>query len=457
MPSTNSCLPDALPVSSGVPQNSAPTEVAVIGLGYVGAVSAACLASMGHLVHGVDRDPKKVAAINEGRAPFFEPGLDDLLRASKGRLEAHTSMVEALARARVALICVGTPSGRDGGQNLDQLVRVCTEVRNGLGSRDTRLVLAIRSTVFPGTCEEVVRPLLDQDGLVGIVSHPEFLREGSAVKDFLDPALIVIGADRADDGQVVADLYRGLAVEPRVVGTRSAELMKYACNAFHAVKIAFANEMGSLAARSGVDATELMDLFCQDSRLNISRAYLRPGFAFGGSCLPKDLRALTHRGRLSGLRLPLLEAVLPGNDEHLQRSLNRVLDSPGERIGIVGIAFKENTDDLRESPAVTLVQGLLREGRQVRIFDPWIRTDRIYGINLGFLHTALPGADRLFADQFTDLVEWADELVVTQKLPASLAASVASGIRPVIDLTELNAEGAPDPLVPRARLSYQLR
>ena len=233
--------------------------------------------------------------------------------------------------------------------------------------------------------------------------------------------------------------------------------MKYASNAFHAVKIAFANELGSLAARSGVDANELMELFCEDSRLNISRAYLRPGFAFGGSCLPKDVRALTHRGRLSGLRLPLLESVLPGNDEHLQRSLSRVLESPAEKLGIVGIAFKENTDDLRESPAVTLVQGLLREGRQVRIFDPWIRTDKIYGLNLAFLHTALPGADRLFAAQFTDLVEWADELVVTQKLPAPLATAVAAGIRPVIDLTQLKAE-ASKPSVPRgASLSYQLR
>jgi GDP-mannose 6-dehydrogenase len=457
---TNSRPLEADPLSVDISQNTAATEVAVIGLGYVGAVSAACLASMGHLVHGVDRDPKKVAAINEGRAPFFEPGLDELLRAavSNRRLSAHTSMEEALRRAPVALICVGTPGGRDGGQNLDQLVRVCTELRNGLGSRDTPLVVAIRSTVFPGTCEGVVQPLVGGDGLVGVVSHPEFLREGSAVKDFLDPALIVIGADRPDDGEAVADLYRILPVEPRIVGTRSAELMKYASNAFHAVKIEFANEMGSLAARHGVDVKELMSLFCEDSRLNISRAYLRPGFAFGGSCLPKDLRALTHRGRLSGLRLPLLESILPGNDEHLQRSLNRVLESPAEKIGIVGIAFKENTDDLRESPAVTLVQGLLREGRQVRIFDPWIRTDKIYGLNLGFLHTALPGADRLFAEGFTDLVEWADELVVTQKLPAALAAGVSAGIRPVIDLTELNAEAFSDPLQPRgAAFSYHLR
>jgi GDP-mannose 6-dehydrogenase len=326
-----------------------------------------------------------------------------------------------------------------------------------LGTRDTRLVLAIRSTVFPGTCEDVVQQLVGTDELVGVVSHPEFLREGSAVKDFLDPSLIVIGADREDDGRAVADLYEGLAAEPRIVQRRAAELMKYACNAFHAVKIAFANELGSLAARSGVDARELMDLFCEDSRLNISRAYLKPGFAFGGSCLPKDLKALTYRGRLSGLRLPLLEAVLAGNDEHLQRSLARVLESPAEKLGIVGIAFKENTDDLRESPAVTLVQGLLREGRQVRIFDPWIRTDKIYGLNLAFLHTALPGADRLFADQFTDLVEWADQLVVTQKLPAALAQAVAAGIRPVIDLTQLNA-ATPDRSVLRGvPLSYQLR
>ena len=425
-----------------VPQDVHPMEVAVIGLGYVGAVSAACLASMGHTVHGVDRDPHKVNAINHAKAPFYEPGLEDLIRdgVAAGRLKAHTSMDSALQTADIALVCVGTPSGKDGGQNLDQLVRVCSEIRNGLGQRAKRLVLAVRSTVFPGTCEEVVQPVLGSDDRIGVVSHPEFLREGSAVKDFVDPALIVIGAARQEDGKVVARLYAGLATEPQLVGVRTAELVKYACNAFHAVKIGFANEVGSLAARHGVNASELMDLFCKDSRLNISRAYLRPGFAFGGSCLPKDLRALAYRGRLSGLRLPLLESVLPGNDEHLQRSLNRVLSSPGGKVGLVGIAFKENTDDLRESPAVTLVQGLLREGRQVRIYDPWIRTDKIYGINLGFLYTALPGSDRLFAPDFAELAAWADELVVTQKLPSELAANVKASGKPVVDLTELTPD-----------------
>jgi GDP-mannose 6-dehydrogenase len=425
-----------------VPQAKQSLEVAVIGLGYVGAVSAACLASMGHRVHGVDRDPHKVRSINEAKAPFFEPGLEELIRAGvcAGRLKAHTSMEEALRTADVALVCVGTPSGKDGGQNLDQLVRVCSEIRNGFGDRTKRLVLAIRSTVFPGTCEEMVQPILRHDLPIGVVSHPEFLREGSAIKDFVDPALIVIGASHPEDGKVVAALYDGLDATPQLVGVRTAELVKYACNAFHAVKIGFANEVGSLAARHGVDATELMQLFCEDTRLNISRAYLRPGFAFGGSCLPKDLRALTYRGRVSGLKLPLLESVMAGNDEHLQRSLNRVLGSGAGRIGLVGIAFKENTDDLRESPAVTLVQGLLREGRSVRIFDPWIRTDKIYGINLGFLYTALPGGDRLFTAQFSELADWADQLVVTQKLPAELAASVKASRKPVFDLTELVPE-----------------
>jgi GDP-mannose 6-dehydrogenase len=416
--------------------------VAIIGLGYVGAVSAACLASLGHTVHGIDRDPHKVNAINEAKAPFYEPGLEDMIRdgVDAGRLRAHTSMDGVLETADVALVCVGTPSGKDGGQNLDQLIRVCSEIRNGLGKRQTRLVLAIRSTVFPGTCEDMVQPVLGETEMIGVVSHPEFLREGSAVKDFIDPALIVIGAARPEDGDVVARLYVGLAAKPQIVSVRAAELVKYACNAFHAVKIGFANEVGSLAARHGVDASELMDLFCQDARLNISRAYLRPGFSFGGSCLPKDLRALAYRGRLSGLRLPLLESVLPCNDEHLQRSLNRVISSSSGKIGLVGIAFKENTDDLRESPAVTLVQGLLREGRQLRIYDPWIRTDKIYGLNLGFLYTALPGSDRLFAPDFPELARWADVLVVTQKLPPDLAASVTGSGKPVIDLTVLTAE-----------------
>jgi GDP-mannose 6-dehydrogenase len=425
-----------------VPSHARPLEVAVVGLGYVGAVSAACLASMGHTVYGVDRDQHKVNAINEAKAPFYEPGLEDLIRGAvaAGKLKAYTSMQDALARVDVALVCVGTPSGKDGGQNLDQLVRVCAEIRNSMGDRQKRLVLAIRSTVFPGTCENVVQPVLGAHPSIGVVSHPEFLREGSAVKDFVDPALIVIGAADRADGEVVARLYEGLAATPQIVAVRTAELVKYACNAFHAVKIGFANEMGSLAARHGVDAAELMQLFCEDSRLNISKAYLRPGFAFGGSCLPKDLRALTYRGRIAGLRLPLLESVLPGNDEHLQRALNRVLAAPGSRIGLVGIAFKENTDDLRESPAVTLVQGLLREGRQVRIYDPWVRTDKIYGINLGFLYTALPGGDRLFAGSFAELAGWAEQLVVTQNLPRQLSAEVHASGKPTFDLTQMIPE-----------------
>jgi len=413
-----------------------PTRVAVFGLGYVGCVTAACLADLGHQVLGVDRDEFKVCSVLEGRAPFYEPDLQELVRAnvSAGRLEATTSTVEALRAAEVVLICVGTPSERNGNLGLSQLERVVDEIALALDQHPSPLVVAVRSTVFPGTCEEVVSPRLRRHADVAVVSNPEFLREGAAVRDFREPSLVVVGGEDLAAVARVAGLYSRLCAEPCLVSLRTAEMIKYACNAFHAVKISFANEIGSLAQRMGVASDEVMSTLCRDVRLNISTAYLKPGFAFGGSCLPKDLRALAYRAGRLDLKLPLLESTLPSNERHLHRAIETVLDLPGERLGMLGLAFKENTDDLRESPVVAMVEHLIGKGRDVRIWDPQIRLEEIYGTNKAYVLRAIPHVGRLMVSSLEELLGWAQNVVVTQKLTAETSRLLASAGLPVLDL-----------------------
>ena len=297
--------------------------IAVVGLGYVGSVTAACLASLGHRVIGVDSDPIKVDSIRQGLPPFYEPGLDRFVSegCASGRLQATLDLPEAIRDADVALLCVGTPSSENGDISLEQLRRVCLEIAPELAGRSKPLIVAVRSTSFPGTGEDVVAPALGHHPLAPVASNPEFLREGCAVKDFMEPSLLVIGSSDRAAAEAVAGLYRGLPVEPQIVALRTAEMIKYACNAFHAVKIGFANEIGAISSRLGVNGEEVMSVLCKDYKLNTSAAYLRPGFAFGGSCLPKDLRAITYRGQSLNVKLPLLNSVLPGNDAHLARAV----------------------------------------------------------------------------------------------------------------------------------------
>lgn len=414
-----------------VPKTESGSSVVVVGLGYVGCVTAACLAELGHQVAGIDRDEFKVNAVLAGRAPFYEPGLEELIRANvaAGRLSASTRLPEALEQADIALICVGTPSERNGNLGLDQLRRVMGEIGACLGQCRRRLIVAIRSTVFPGTCEEVVAPALGSSDRVAIVSNPEFLREGAAVRDFMEPSLVVVGGSDAGAVRSVAALYVPLKVEPCLVSLRTAELIKYACNCFHALKIAFANEVGALGAELGIDAGEVMDTLCRDVRLNLSSAYLRPGFAFGGSCLPKDLRALAYRAARLDLKLPLVESILPSNQEHLARATRAVLDLPVERIGFFGLAFKEDTDDLRESPVVALLETLIGKGRSVRVYDPQIRLEEIYGSNQRFILNAIPHIGRLLDGRLEDLLGWAQHLVIVQSPSAEYAEQIrASGV-----------------------------
>ena len=414
---------------------SSQATVAVFGLGYVGSVTAACLASIGHRVIGIDSDGHKTACINSGKAPFFEPGLEEIVKnnVAAGRLSASLSVSETLDNADIALICVGTPSERNGNIGLDQLRRVCQGIAEASANRTKALIVAIRSTVFPGTCDDVVIPILANCANVAVVSNPEFLREGAAVDDFLFPSLLVVGGHDKCAVERVAGLYRNLEVEACLVSLRTAEMIKYACNAFHSIKIAFANEIGALSGQLDVDGQEVMATLCRDRKLNTSSAYLKPGFAFGGSCLPKDLRALTYRANRLDVKVPLLDAALPSNREHLFRAIHAVLDLPAKRIGIIGLAFKENTDDLRESPVVTLVEHLIGKGVDLRIFDPHVSLTSIYGSNRNFLLNAIPHVGRLLEAELEKLLDWADHLVVTQKLSPQSTAAIKASKLPVID------------------------
>jgi GDP-mannose 6-dehydrogenase len=414
-------------------------RIAVFGLGYVGCVTAACLAKLGHSVIGVDIDEYKVRSVLEGRSPFYEPGLEALIAETLAAktLTATTDANDALAKSSIAMICVGTPSQKNGNQDLQQLERVSRQIAAHLEQRRKPLTVAVRSTVFPGTCEQVVIPALGSSAEAIVVSHPEFLREGQAVRDFLEPPLLVVGGSNADAVASVASLYRSLSAEPCRVSLGTAEMIKYACNAFHALKVAFANEIGTLCDQRGVSGAEVMDTLCRDVTLNLSRAYLKPGFAFGGSCLPKDLRALAYRAMRMDLKLPLVESILASNEEHLRRATERVMDLPGDRIGFFGLAFKENTDDLRESPVVTLLESLIGKGRDVRVFDPHIRLDSIHGSNQRYLLNAIPHIGKLLDPTFDKTLGWADQLVISQKpAPQQLARIRESGL-PVTDLVGL--------------------
>jgi GDP-mannose 6-dehydrogenase len=417
--------------------HSPPTaRVIVLGLGYVGCVTAACLARLGHRVVGIDRDEFKVKSVLAGAAPFYEPGLSELVQetVAQGMLSASTNVAEYLPQADVVLICVGTPSAKNGNLGLEQLRRVVDELTGLLGQRAKPVTIAVRSTVYPGTCEELVMARLSGCRQVSVVSNPEFLREGTAVKDFMEPSLLVVGGADEEATRRVAALYAALPVAPCLVSLRTAELIKYACNAYHAVKIAFANEIGTLAAHLGIDGLEVMDTLCRDNQLNISPAYLKPGFAFGGSCLPKDLRALVYRAARLDLKLPLLEAVLPSNERHLDRAFQALMDLPARRIGFFGLAFKENTDDLRESPVVTLLEQLIGKGRSVRVFDPQILPDRIYGSNQRYLLAAIPHIGRLFDPSLDAMLAWADHVVIAQKPGAEYARQIAASGLAISDL-----------------------
>jgi GDP-mannose 6-dehydrogenase len=418
-------------------------RVTVLGLGYVGTITAAALASRGHDVIGVDVDTRKVELMQQGVSPVVEPGIAELVAegVASGKLRATNDMTVALDQADVSLVCVGTPSTSWGGTNLTFLSRAVADLRDAMTSARPPVSglhsVVVRSTVPPGTGAEIVAPAFAEAPAgwsVGTAMCPEFLREGSAVTDFFDPPFVVVGADDVRTRKALADLFAFLAREIHHVDIPTAEALKYACNAFHAVKITFANEMGRLFSHFDVDARRVMEIFCLDDKLNLSAAYLRPGFAFGGSCLPKDLRALQDLARLAAVDLPLVSSTMASNELAVRLVVDRVLATGLTRVCLLGLSFKMDTDDVRESPTLELAERFVGKGLDVRIFDPIVRPDLLVGANLRHLQSRLSHVTRLLAPSAQDALAGADIAIVASTDPAALGALLADPPKVVLDL-----------------------
>jgi len=426
-------------------------KVSVFGLGYVGSVSAASFAADGHEVVGVDINKQKVATVNRGRSPIVEPGLDDLLAraVAEKQLRATTDTAKAVCDTEVSLICVGTPSRRNGSLDLTYLTRVCEEIGAALRDKPTYHVVVVRSTVLPGTTHQVVIPAIERESGkrygegFGVSVNPEFLREGSALTDFRKPPLTLVGHNHAADASGTIALYQ--AIDAPLVSTsiRVAEMMKYTSNAWHALKVCFANEIGNLCKRVGVDSHEVMDIFCRDEKLNLSAYYLRPGFAFGGSCLPKDVRALQYRAKELDVEMPVIQSILPSNRLQIQRAFDEVIETGKKKIGLLGFSFKAGTDDLRESPIVILAEALLGKGLQLRIYDRNVSLARLVGSNKQYIEEQIPHLSSLLCDSVDDVIDQSEVLVVGNRapeFPQALARCRAGQI--VIDLVRLPIYGA---------------
>lgn len=395
-------------------------RISVFGLGYVGSVMAACLAYLGHEVIGVDTNPVKVQLMNEGHSLIVEPELDSITAAGHagGKLRATTNPVEAVRSSDVSFLCVGTPSLRSGKPGLDSLERVCEQLGTALATKDAWHTIAVRSTVLPGTIESVAVPTIVRNSgkHVGtdfaVCSNPEFIREGTAIQDFFHPPFTVMGAQDSRWLAPLRDIYEPLSSPLYETSIRTAEMVKYTCNAFHALKVDFANEIGSLSRELGVNPEEVMEVVCADTKLNISRAYLRPGFAFGGSCLPKDVRALTHYARQVDLTLPLLQAILPSNQAHVDRAMDSILACGKRRIGFFGLSFKSGTDDLRESPPLQLIKRLIGDGCQVQVYDRSVSHSFIHGANRLFAEAEIPHIFSLIRSTMEQVVRESEVIVI---------------------------------------------
>ena len=400
-------------------------KVSIFGLGYVGAVSAGCLARSGHRIVGVDPVEAKVSHINAGESPIIEEGIHELISevVSAGMLRATTNSDEAVAETDVSIVCVGTPSAPNGKLDLSYLAAVSQDIGSALTKKKTEHLIIIRSTVLPGTVESLVLPVLETatgrkhgDGY-RVVYNPEFLREGTSIKDFFGPPLTLIGTVDSEPVDQVRELYRDIDAPFHAVPARVAEMMKYTCNAFHALKISFANEVGQMAKHLGADSHMVMDLLCKDTKLNISRAYLKPGFAFGGSCLPKDLRALNYKAKELDVQLPMLASILPSNTRIVDEAVSLVRKTGARRVGLLGLSFKPGTDDLRESPLLTLAERLLGKGYELQINDPLVRLDHLVGANKTYLLREIPHISRLLVPDLAAVLDHAEVIIIGNSAP----------------------------------------
>jgi GDP-mannose 6-dehydrogenase len=402
-------------------------DISVFGLGYVGTVCSACLAERGHRVIGVDKSEIKVNLVRSGRSPIVERDVEDLVgrMVNKGHLSATTNPVEAIEQSQMSIVCVGTPSKPNGSLSLTAIEAVTSEIGKAIRLKARPHTVMVRSTVMPGTTRIAIQPRLAQaTGNVPfrLAFNPEFLREGSAVADFKNPAKTVVGAADADSASMAMSLYDDLPGPKIQTSFEVAEFVKYVDNAWHSLKVAFGNEIGILAKTLGIDSHEVMDIFTADRRLNISAAYLKPAFAFGGSCLPKDLRALTYLARKLDLSLPVLNHILDSNRMLIERGARWILETGRKRIAFLGISFKSGTDDVRESPFVDVIERLLGKGCEIRIFDQNVQLSRLIGANRDSLIKALPHITSLLVPQISDAIDWAEVVVVTNLEPAYQAA-----------------------------------
>jgi GDP-mannose 6-dehydrogenase len=420
-------------------------KIAVFGLGYVGAVSAAAFASRGHEVTGVDTAQLKVDALNRAEPPVGEPGLAELVRemVEAGRLRAMNDGAAAAAECELSLVCVGTPSQPNGSLSASALERVMATIGEALPGRSSRHTVVVRSTMVPGTSEDVLIPILERaSGLragsdFGFAVNPEFLREGTSLKDFADPVKTVIGQLTPESGDVVAALYEGFPGSVFRLPVRGAEMAKYVDNTFHALKITFANEIGNICRAFGLDSHGVMESFLADTKLNISTAYLKPGFAFGGSCLPKDLRALLYAARRRDLELPLLESILVSNEKSIARIVDTVIGLGCRRVGMFGLSFKPGTDDLRESPFVELGERLLGKGFDLRIYDPHISPAHLVGANREYVAEHIPHLSALLSDSVDEVLEHAEVCIVGAAREETVRALARANGRRVVDLVRL--------------------
>jgi len=418
------------------------SRISVFGLGYVGSVSLAAWAAAGHEVVGVDPNTTKVAMVNMGVNPVVERGVDELLGegVAAGRIRATTNAAEAVGQTDISIVCVGTPSNPNGSLDLTFVEKVCHEIGTALNGSWHTVVL--RSTALPGTTEDLVIPTLEAaSGLVagqdfGVCYNPEFLREGSSIRDFYHPPFTIIGA--ADDRTVeqVSGLYKSIDAELIVAPYKVAEMLKYASNSFHALKVGFANEIGSISRELGIDSHRLMEIFVSDTKLNISPAYLKPGLAFGGSCLPKDLRAIVHQAGELSVAAPILSSILESNRQHLDRALQLIRAAGRKRIGVLGFSFKAGTDDLRESPMVELIERLIGKGHQIRVYDANVRLANLQGANRAYIEAEIPHIASLMADSIEEVIAECEVVVVGNRSP-EFAPYLTGTDRTVIDLVRI--------------------
>lgn len=421
-------------------------KISIFGMGYVGAVSAGCLATDGHEVIGVDPNPTKVELINRGLTPIIEKDIGEMIQTAvgKGTLRATTSVAEAVTGSDISLICVGTPSQLNGNLDLSYVRRVCEEIGQALRDKDSFHVVVARSTMLPGSMRTVVIPTLEQSsGKVagrdfGVCNNPEFLREGTAVYDYYNPPKTVIGETDALAGDMLVRLYEKMDAPLVRTSVETAEMVKYTDNNWHALKVAFANEIGNLSKALGIDGHEVMEIFCKDTKLNLSAYYMKPGFAFGGSCLPKDVRALTYKGRSLDLDLPVLNSIMPSNERQIQKGIDMVMGYGKRKIGVLGFAFKAGTDDLRESPLVEVIEALLGKGFDLRLYDRNVNLAALTGANRDYILNHIPHISKLMVSEMNEVLEFAEVIVIGNG--AKEFAGVLEHLKPgqvVVDLVRV--------------------